>query len=118
MRRLPGLVLPVVLVAAAGCATPPPPTAGAPATLESVSAYRSCTWGHLQPLQASSLSDSPMSVALMAEAACGQQREAVRAAVLAENAAHPRADAFATSYAMEARRLVLAEMAESLLKRP
>jgi hypothetical protein len=117
MRRLPGLTLTVVL-AAAGCATPPPPTAGAPATLESVATYRSCAWDHLKPLQASNVSDSPMGVALMAEAACGQQRETVRSAVLAENAAHPRADDFATSYAMEARRLILAEMAESLLKRP
>lgn len=118
MRRLPGLVLPVVLAAATGCATPPPPTAGAPATLESVATYRSCAWDHLKPLQASNLSGSPVSVALMAEAACGQQREAVHAAVVAENAAHPGADAFATSYAMEARRLVLAEMAEGALKRP
>jgi hypothetical protein len=100
------------------CASPPPPTADAPQTLQSVETYRRCAWDHLRPLAASTVSDSPMSVALMAEAACAPQREALRAAALAENAGHPRAEAFAESYATEARRLVLTEMAESLLTRP
>ena len=115
MRCPSRCVLLAGLALVAACASPPPPTASAPQTLQSVETYRGCAWNHLRPLAATTVSDSPMSVALMAEAACAPQREAVRDAALAENAGHPRAEAFAESYAMEARRLILTEMAENLL---
>ena len=53
----------------------------------------------------------------MAEAACGQQRESIRAAVLLENAEHPQADAFAETYADAARRQILQGLTEAMMQR-
>jgi hypothetical protein len=105
------------IAGSAGCATPPPPTATSAQTLAAVETYRQCTLEHMKPLRTATLGESAASIALMAEAACGQQREAIRAAVLLENAEHPQADAFAETYASAARRQILQGLTESMVQR-
>ena len=72
---------------------------------------------HVKPLRTATLGESAASIALMAEAACGQQREAIRAAVQLENAEHPQADAFAETYASAARRQILQGLTETMVQR-
>ena len=117
MRPLNLLVLCAAVAGSVGCATPVPPTASSPQTLAAVEAYRQCALEHMKPLRTATLSESAASIALMAEAACGQQREAIRAAVLLENAENSQADAFAETYANEARRMVLQGMTEAMVQR-
>ena len=117
MRFLNLLALCAAVAGSAGCATPPPPTAASAPTLAAVENYRQCALEHMKPLRTATLGDSTASIALMAEAACGQQREAIRAAVLLENAEHPQADAFAETYASAARRQVLQGLTEAAVQR-
>jgi hypothetical protein len=117
MRSLKPLVLCAAVAGLAGCATPPPPTAASAQTLAAVETYRQCALEHMKPLRTATLGESAASIALMAEAACGQQRESIRAAVLMENAEHPQADAFAETYASAARRQVLQGLTEAMVPR-
>jgi len=117
MRSLKLLAVCAAVAGSAGCATPPPPTATSAQTLAAVETYRQCVLEHAKPLRSTTLGESAASIALMAEAACGQQRESIRAAVLLENAEHPQADAFAETYADAARRQVLQGMTEAMVQR-
>jgi hypothetical protein len=117
MRPLNVLAVCAAIAGCTGCATPPPPTATSAQTLAAVEAYRQCALDHMKPLRTATVGDSTAGIALMAEAACGQQREAIRAAVLLENAEHPQADAFAETYASAARRQILQGLTESMVQR-
>lgn len=117
MRPSNLLALCAAIAGCVGCATPPPPTAQSPQTLAAVETYRQCALDHMKPLRTASLGESAASIALMAETACGQQREAIRAAVLLENAEHPQADAFAETYADAARRQILQGLTETMMQR-
>jgi hypothetical protein len=117
MRSLKLLVLCAAVVGSVGCATPPPPTANSAQTLAAVETYRQCALEHMKPLRNATMGESAASIALMAETACGQQREAIRAAVLLENAEHPQADAFAETYADAARRQILQGLTEATVQR-
>jgi len=117
MRSFKLLALCAAVAGLAGCATPPPPTAASAQTLAAVETYRQCAVDHVKPLRTATLGESAASIALMAEAACGQQREAIRAAVQLENAEHPQADAFAETYASAARRQILQGLTETMVQR-
>jgi hypothetical protein len=117
MRSFKLLALCAAVAGLAGCATPPPPTAASAQTLAAVDTYRQCAVDHVKPLRTATLGESAASIALMAEAACGQQREAIRAAVQLENAEHPQADAFAETYASAARRQILQGLTETMVQR-